>query len=165
MRAVIYRRSEVENGSLLLNVFTETGKTKKLKIPGILKSKTRNAFFLAPATLWEFTFIGNDKEIVTPKEFSLIHSPYDFNTGYKALVCIGEILKPLTCLRPDLEITPLFDDLSDILFRWKCGDKTTENFLTNEFYLKFLNYFPIFINFSDNFFEILTQNSQKLLRI
>ncbi|MDH4263887.1 MAG: hypothetical protein OEV78_12675 [Spirochaetia bacterium] len=138
MHAVIYERNEVENGTLLLKVFTQFGKIKKLKIPGILKSKTRNAYFLAPATLWEFTISGNEREVVTPKEYTLIHSPYSFESSYKELASIGEVLKPMNYLKPDLEIIPLFNDLSKILYNWKCGDKLKEITLSNQFYLKFL---------------------------
>jgi DNA repair protein RecO len=138
MLAVVYERSGAENGSLLLKVFTANGKVKKLKIPGILKSKTRNAYFLAPATLWDFTISGNERETITPKEYSLVHSPYDFNTSYRELTSIGEMIKPLNCLKPELEAVDLFNDLTETLYNWKCGDEALENIYINQFYFKFL---------------------------
>jgi|GEM_PF-1524327 len=140
MRAVIYERREIENGSLLLKTLGESGKIKNFKIPGILKSKTRNSYFLAPATLWEFTLAGNDREVVTPKEYSLVHAPYDFNTGYRELTRIRELLNPLAGLKPGLEIAPLFDDIVQTLYDWHCGDEVLENVLINRFYLGFLRH-------------------------
>ena len=138
MRAIVYRRSEAENGSLLLNVITQNGKTKKLKIPGILKSKTRNGYFLAPATIWEFTIAGNDRETVTPKEYNLIHSPFDFSASYEELARLGELLKPLIFLRPDLELVSLYQCLTETLYQWNGDDKTNSSILTSQFYLFFL---------------------------
>lgn len=140
MRAVIYERKEIENGSLLLKALAETGKTGNFKIPGILKSKTRNSYFMAPATLWDFTLCGNNREVVTPKEYNLIHSPYDFNTGYRELTRLSEVIKPLARLKPELEMPALFNDITGTLYDWVCGDEIKENILINRFYLKFLEH-------------------------
>lgn len=140
MDAVIYKRTVIENGSLLLSVFTQDGKTRKLKIPGILKSKTRNAYFLTPATIWSFTLTGNEHEIMIPKEYTLLHSPYEFNAPYSDLVDLGEFIKPLFYIKPDLEIIPMFRDLSVALHKWTITGKENRPTLTNQFYLNYLHH-------------------------
>lgn len=138
MNAIILERREIQNASLLLKTLTDSGKLARFKIPGILKSKNRNAYYLAPATLWDFTVMGNPKEIMTPKEFSLLHSPFGFDVNYNDLLSLSELLKPLVYLKPDLDAEKLYGHLIQTLRQWQCGLKELENALLNGLYVMFL---------------------------
>ena len=140
MKAIIINRHQVPNASLLLSVLTESGKIEKLKIPGIFKSRNRNSFFLAPATVWSFTISGNYREIMTPREFCLDFTPFDYNSNYRDLSVIGELLKPLAHMKPDMENEALYQDMAQTLSDWICGNSSREEFLLNRFYLLFLKH-------------------------
>lgn len=135
MKAVVILRKEVPEASLLIDVFSEEGRRQRLKIPGILKSKKRNAFYMAPLTIWDFTIVGNPRNIMTPKEYTLVTAPFDFDVAYDTLLQLAKLALPLRYLREELALPELYDELEAAVSAWRPALAPQ---ILNRFYLRFM---------------------------
>ncbi len=137
MNAVVLTRKELPEASLLVDVLTEEGYRIKLKIPGILKSKKRNAFFLAPLTLWDFTLLGSRRDIIIPREYSLITAPFDFHVSYRELSLLADLGVPMKYVRPEICLPDLYFELASAIKAW--ANPGSRDHILNRFYLRFLD--------------------------
>ncbi len=138
MKAFIYDRHSTSDHSLILKSLLENGKIAHFKIPGILKSKKRSALFYYPCTLWDFTFLSTNKEIIIPRESLLLKSCLTGADRYIHLEDINDLLGPTRFFYRENLYKSLFH-LLEIIMDFYLEHHTIPDSMKNQFYLGYLN--------------------------
>ena len=165
MERIILARRKLSEDSLILQTLNPAGLIEKYKIPGILKSKKRNSFFMTPATLWDFTIAGNPREIMTPKEYTLITAPYTTDVSYHELEMLSELIKPLLVMGVLSYPPESFLLLKKTLQAWKKLETPERELQLNRYYLDFLDLLGL-LHYSESCIEcqaVLRRDSLYLL--
>ena len=118
MRAIILQRREDKGESLLLDCLTEENQLLRVRIPGILKSKKRSAYFYFPGSLWDFTLTSVKDNFAIPKESNLISEPVGMNPDYESQVNLAKLLEPVRIVHFWQSSEGFFDLLQKTLANW-----------------------------------------------
>lgn len=130
MQGIILKKKPLNDDSALLDMLLENGYRKKIKLPGILKSKKRSAFFLTPSSIWDFTLkefssVGLRtpeqnicKEVLIPQESLFVSAPYRDSPSYQELLQISWLLLPITSLCMGYENQNIFFYYQKIIDNW-----------------------------------------------
>ncbi|MBV6492058.1 MAG: hypothetical protein LDLANPLL_00047 [Turneriella sp.] len=96
--AIIIRKKTAHDESLYIDTLLESGKFQPFKIPGVLKSNKRSAFFFSPGSLFDVIYTPRENGIVIPKSTELLFSPFAVSQDYALLNFVAEILKAIEML-------------------------------------------------------------------
>lgn len=135
MNAIILRRSKTNDDSLLLDTLLENGIRKKIKLPGILKSKNRYGFYLTPGCVWNFVFTNLEKNVLIPKESEFLVAPYSDSPTYNELVVVSELLFPLIHLTHSYDHQTVFAFYFDLISNWTQKKIWEQYTIVVDFYL------------------------------
>lgn len=135
MKAIILYRSKVNDDSLLLDTLLENGIRKKIKLPGILKSKNRYGFYLTPAVVWDFIITNLEKNILIPKESEFLSSPYSDSPTYDELLLVSDLLFPLLHLTYGYDHQNIFFYYFELITNWRTKNLLEQYDTTIHFYL------------------------------
>lgn len=138
MNVIITGKKETSDSSLLLTTLTEDDTCQAFRIPGILKSKKRNAFHYFAGTIWSFTLSGTEKDVIIPRETALEHSPIEINASYEELNQLAELLIPAGTMVAGLVLEDLYIQTRNTLKVWPYATADGRNEMLNAYYLEFL---------------------------
>lgn len=107
-QAIILQRRPITDDSLLLEVLCEDGKIESFRLPGILKSRKRSAFHLAPGCVCRIRYHAQAARALVPREIETIFSPFADNQEYFRLSTVAELLKLSSLLEPGKDAAVFF---------------------------------------------------------
>lgn len=140
MKVILYDRKNLKDESILLKGLLENGKIANFKIPGILKSKKRSSFFFYPCTLWDFTFLPQEKKIIIPKETHLIKSCIDDKSSYRLLNDIHDFLYPLKFFYSENDYKIIYHYLEQFINEFSTNNKTIKESMKDHFYVFWIHF-------------------------
>ncbi len=105
---IILRRRATGDESLLLETLCETGALQAFRLPGILKSRKRSAFYYAPGALCEALYYSQAGHAIVPRNLELVFSPFSERQEYFRLNTVAEILKTSDILEPGEDAVAFF---------------------------------------------------------
>lgn len=107
---------------------------------------------MTAATIWDFTIAGNPREIMTPKEYTLITAPYTSDVTYQELEMLSELLKPLLVMDVFNYPPESFHLLKKTLQAWNKLNTSEKEARLNHYYLHFLDLLGL-LHYSKNCIE------------
>lgn len=113
--ALILRRKNSGDESLLIETLFENGDMQAFRLPGILKSRKRSAFYFAPGALCEVLYHSQAAHAIVPKHIELVFSPFSEAQDYQRLAAVAEILKTAEFLVAGPENAAIFSLLRAFL--------------------------------------------------
>lgn len=135
--ALIVRRKNTGDESLLLETLVESGDMQAFRLPGILKSRKRSAFYFAPGALCEILFHSQAVHAIVPKSIELVFSPFSENQDYQRLNAVAEILKTADFLAAGPENAAVFSLMRAFLENFPPAAADAERH-TDRYYWEFL---------------------------
>lgn len=139
MQTIILSRHKTLDDSLLIDCLTEMNTKVTLKIPGILKSKKRNAYFYFPGALWNFTIIGKKDATMIPKEGELLMDPFGIKPEYESMQLLAQVIEPVKIMANFIsQESNLFFYLKTVLSQWSSIEFLEKKLCALWLYLKIL---------------------------
>lgn len=136
-QAIILQRRPTSDDSLLLEVLCEDGKIESFRLPGILKSRKRSAFHLAPGCVCRIRYHAQAARAVVPRDVETIFSPFSDSQEYFRLNIVAELLKLSSVLEPGKDAAVFFRLLHAFLETIPDDDSSAEQH-ADRFYWEFL---------------------------
>lgn len=149
MKAIILKKKNFPQDSLLLETLLEDGRRKKIRLPGILKSKKRYAFYLIVGSIWNFTANHFQNETIIPKESEFLDSPVAESPTYQQLLLLSELLYPLNHLTKAEDHKAIFLYYQELISHWQSLEENKQYSLIVYFYLFLLEQNGL-LNHQDN---------------
>ncbi|HNA80362.1 MAG TPA: recombination protein O N-terminal domain-containing protein [Turneriella sp.] len=135
--AIILRRRATGEESLLLETLCETGALQAFRLPGILKSRKRSAFYYAPGALCEVLYHSQAGHAIVPRNLELVFSPFSERQEYFRLNTVAEILKASEIFEPGEDAVAVFSLLRAFIENLPDSAEASERH-ANRFYWELL---------------------------
>lgn len=138
MRAILIKRREFREDSLMITTLSDDGMVREWVLPGILKSRKRNAFYMIPGTIWDLLLSGDAKRTKYAKPGELIHAPLDAAVSYEEMEALAALMEPLKWLITESKTEGLYPVLSGILYQWQEWNLSQQDYIAVGFTAYFL---------------------------
>ena len=149
MQCLLFDKNKSKEDSIIARGLSEEGEILDFSFPGIVKSRKRSAFYVAPGTVWSFKFHRSGAGRIFPRDSSLVISAFDENIQYKEMLLLYELLLPLKYLLPGISHPLLFHAFLAVITRWRSATENEKQELLNYSLLFFLKEMGYYHNYAE----------------